>query len=91
MKMREHINNLMIGMMWLNLNINKTIAKIGKKNNNEIVDDVGKLEYNNNKCYKCVCVIEFHEHIVNDLSFVYRENWWIRNCSKNFLEPSHRV
>ena len=22
----------------------------------------------------CVCVIEFHEHIVNDLSFVYREN-----------------
>ena len=56
MKMREHINNLMIGMMWLNLNINKTIAKIGKKNNNEIVDDVGKLEYNNNKCYACVCV-----------------------------------
>ena len=57
MKMREHINNLMIGMMWLNLNINKTIAKIGKKNNNEIVDDVGKLEYNNNKCYACVCVL----------------------------------
>ena len=75
MKRREHINFLMIGMMWLNLNINKTIAKIGKKNNNEIVVDVGKLEYNNNKCYACVCVIEFHEYIVNDLSFVYRENF----------------
>ena len=75
MKRREHINFLMIGMMWLNLNINKTIAKIGKKNNNEIVADVGNLEYNNNKCYACVYVIEFHEYIVNDLSFVYRENF----------------
>ena len=61
--------------MWLNLNINKTIAKIGKKNNNEIVADVSKLEYNNNKYYACVCVIKFLKYIVNDLSFVYRENF----------------
>ena len=66
----------MIRMMWLNLYSNKTIAKIGKKNNNEIVTNVDKLEYNNNKCYVyvCVCVIKFHEYIVNDLSFVSREN-----------------
>ena len=40
----------------------------------------------------CVCVIEFQEYIVNDLSFVYRENCQMdkKLQQKNFLKPLHR-